>query len=276
MSTFASIAVLSKPTEIHPDWEFEMEGLKFAVHDGMVELNQEIHDFNQFYTSMENLFSLIDSIDSNRGRLDEAVYSLVNQNNELAEALGIYTPFSFATEEEKAQAGQEIKNTVENGSNDENKEPEKGFFAKAWDAIKRFFASIKNALVRIWGAITGSNKSTITKAKEISDAARTASPSLNQYIADKLKDLGKDVVSGKVRFVLLDDLVKIRNACASIAEACAKIPADPKKFIAWKGNTSGSVQKALNVDKYLVDAGYETTTEMQNGIKQVSHSLVIK
>lgn len=207
MSTFASIAVLSKPTELKPDWEFEMEGLKFAVHDGMVELNQEIHDFERFSSALNNVFLLIDSIESNKGKLDEAVYSLVNQNNELAEALGIYTPFNLKSDEGQRQAGFELLMALEEDQNDGEQKPaesnesgdkkpgteqkeEKGFFARAWDAICRFFKSIGNAIAKAWNAITGNGTSSVdSEVKKLSDTVNNAGPELDEAFQLKYDDI---------------------------------------------------------------------------------------
>ena len=181
MSTFASIAVLSKPTEMHPDWEFEMEGLKFEVHDGMIELNQEIRDFERFCSSVLAIDNLVSNIDFNRGRLDEAVYTFVNQNNELAEALGIYTPFSFATEEEQAQAGQEVKEATTSG------DEKKGFFARAWEAIKKFFKSIGDAIGKVWNKLTGGGTAGVdNEVRKLSDTVNNGGPELDEEFKIKV------------------------------------------------------------------------------------------
>ena len=46
----------------------------------------------------------LDHIEQNNGKLEKPVFYLVNQNNELAMALGIIMPYSFATEEEQAKS----------------------------------------------------------------------------------------------------------------------------------------------------------------------------
>ena len=259
---FSNITVLSQPSAENQDWSFRFTDLRFEIHDAEMELKSELDSFDKFVNSMNALEALLDNIEDNNGRLDKTVFDFVNQNNELAMALGIVMPYSFATEEEQQQAGEDVKQAAEG-----NKE-EKGFFARAWEAIKNFFTAIKNALVRVWNAITGNNENTEQKAKEVADGAKNANPAANETFG---KETESAIASnGKVRFLTIGEMAKIKDACVAIGNKCASVPADPSKFIEWKGNSNG-VYRALDVGNLLKAAGYETVVEKQNGIKQVSH-----
>ncbi len=238
MSTFASIAVLSKPTELKPDWEFEMEGLKFAVHDGMVELNQEIHDFERFSSALNNVFLLIDSIESNKGKLDEAVYSLVNQNNELAEALGIYTPFNLKSDEGQRQAGFELCMAFEadeNQNNDQKKkdgetsnEEDKGFFAKAWEAIKNFFLKIGRAIKKLFVSAEAKEKASDAKNAEANKKLDSMTPEeVRKAFEDAVKKQMKGLTLSKD---LADAMVK---SARTIAEKVKSVSESVKDTLSY-------------------------------------------
>lgn len=184
MSAFSELTVLSAPTAENKDWSFMLGELKFEVHESMVELTNQIKSFESFARSVNVLIELIDHIDNNNGKLDKGVYEFVNQNNELAQALGIIIPYSFATEEEQQQAGEDVKKAAEGNGE------EKGFFAKAWETICKFFKSIGNAVARAWNSLFGDGTEAVdNEVKKLSDTVNNAGPELDEAFELKYNDI---------------------------------------------------------------------------------------
>lgn len=215
MSVFNDIAVLKRPAPEMKDWSFMLGELKFEVHDAEVELTSQLKSFEQFAGAMDKLDMLLDHIDQNDGKLEKAVFDLVNQNNELAMALGIIMPYSFATEEEQAQAAQDVKEAA--GADNAEGEEDKGFFAKAWEGIKKFFRSIKEACVKAWNAIRGKNKTEDEQNNAANQVLESMEPKEVQAALDNAFSK-----AGRVYITLADaermtgDIEKIAQHCSSI------------------------------------------------------------
>ena len=211
MSVFSDIAVLKRPTPEMKDWEFQLGELRFEVHDAEVELASQIHSFEQFASAVDKLDMLLEHIDQNDGKLEKPVFELVNQNNELATALGIIMPYSFATEEEQAQAGKDVKEAA--GADNENQ----GFFAKAWEAIKKFFRSIKDACVKAWNAIRNKDKASDDQNNAANQALESMHPKAVQEALEKAFEN-----AGKV-YITLDDAQKLATDVEKISQHCSSI-----------------------------------------------------
>lgn len=218
MSVFTDIAVLKRPAPEMKDWSFMLGELKFEVHDAEVELTSQLKSFEQFAGAMDKLDMLLDHIEQNDNKLEKAVFDLVNQNNELAMALGIIMPYSFATEEEQAQAAQDVKEAV--GADNKDGEEDKGFFAKAWESIKKFFRSIKEACVKAWNAIRGKNKAGDEQNNAANQALESMEPKEVQAALDNAFSK-----AGRVYITLADaermtaDIEKIAQHCGSIGSS---------------------------------------------------------
>ena len=213
MSVFSDIAVLKRPAPEMKDWAFQLGELRFEVHDAEVELASQINSFEQFASAMDKLDMLLDHIEQNNGKLEKPVFDLVNQNNELAMALGIIMPYSFATEEEQAQAGKDVKEAA--GADDENQ----GFFAKAWEAIKKFFRTIKEACQKAWNAIRGKEKASDDQNNAANQALESMHPKAVQEALEKAFQN-----AGKV-YITLEDAQKLAADVGKIAQHCNGIGA---------------------------------------------------
>lgn len=214
MSVFTDIAVLKRPAPEMKDWAFQIGELTFEVHDAEVELTSQLKSFEQFSGAMDKLDMLLEHIEQNNDKLEKPVFDLVNQNNELAQALGIIMPYSFATEEEQAQAAQDVKDAA--GADDEDK----GFFAKAWESIKKFFRSIKEACVKAWNAIRGKNKAGDEQNNAANQVLESMEPKEVQAALDNAFSK-----AGRVYITLADakrmtaDIEKISQHCNSIGSS---------------------------------------------------------
>ena len=256
MSIFGSIAVLNAPVDANEDWSFRMGELRFDVHDGVVKLQEECNDFEKFASSVDTLMMLIDHIDANNGRLEKVVFDVVNQNNELAQALGIMMPYSFATEAEEQAAGEDVKKAAE--GQDGNGEEEQGFFARAWETIKKFFNAIINAIKNGWNKLTGKSED-VKKMNEQTAAA--ISNMTDAQVAAALKNSPRQLKISK-------DALKFKiNACGAIANACNNMPKTPEDFIklALKYNHP---MDFLGVKDQLKDLGFVERTSYAGGEKK--------
>ena len=214
MSVFSDIAVLKRPAPEMKDWAFQLGELRFEVHDAEVELANQINSFEQFACAMDKLNMLLDHIDNNNGKLEKPVFDLVNQNNELAMALGIIMPYSFATEEEQAQAGNDVKQAAEGDGED------KGFFAKAWETIKKFFRTIKEACVKAWNAIRGKEKTSDEQNNAANQALESMHPKAVQEALEKaFQNAGKVYITLADAEKLAADVEKISQHCSSIGQS---------------------------------------------------------
>lgn len=248
MSAFSSIAVLKQPTPECQDWSFQMGDLQFEVHQGMVELRDEIIDLEKFASSVYAFDALLDYIDDNHGRLDKVVCELVNHNGELAQALGIDFPYSFATEAEEKEAGESVKKAAD--------DDDRGFFARAWDAVKRFFGRIKEMISKVWNKITGNAEQNLDK--------------MNQETKNAMANMDDNAVNNALKGVrnlqcTPEELGAKLNTCSQIAQACnSKIPKEPATFLQLSIGGKYPLQ-FLGIDRLLIDLGFEERVTHKNG-----------
>lgn len=263
MSVFTDIAVLKRPAPEMKDWSFMLGELKFEVHDAEVELTSQLKSFEQFAGAMDKLDMLLEHIEQNDNKLEKAVFDLVNQNNELAMALGIIMPYSFATEEEQAQAAQDVKEAV--GADNKDGEEDKGFFAKAWEGIKKFFRSIKEACVKAWNAIRNKDK--------VSDEQNNAANQALESMAPKEVQAALDNAFSKAGrvYITLEDaqaMVKDIDTIAKYWAATSQSFGNPVEFFKFLNKYDGSFTSALGaVRTPLKNLGIDLIEQNINGKK---------
>lgn len=269
MSSFSSI-IFNDQRE-GSDWSFTMGDLTFEVHESIMSLKSEIASFESFCAAVTALDRLVDNIDSNRGQMDEGVFNFVNQNNSLLNSLGITTPFSFATEDEKALAGQEVKDAATN--------QDAGFFTRAYETVKKFFKAIKDAIVRAWNAIFNRqktveemNKETVTAVtsmspEEVAAAVNKAPAPEGAAPATPASNNSKDMPKGKL-LLNKDSVPKMLNDFKTIADSVVKIPSDPVEIFNRMLNQGSSVQAFFgNLNQPLSNLGREITVRDEFGVK---------
>lgn len=239
MSAFGSIAVLKQPTFESRDWSFQMGDLQFDIHNDMIELHDELVEFDKFTSSVAALTALLDYIDNNNSRVEKVVFDLVNQNNELAQALGIVVPYSFATEAEEAAAASDVKEAAEGSDEDDDR----GFFARAWDAIKKFFGKIRDMVTGIWKKMTGQKSENLAQMAKENTAAAQQIPD-NEFAKFKFEGLASP-----------STLQGIVNACAAMVQNVSKLPTEPGQFYTQICKNYGSAFEALGVTQYLDKLG---------------------
>ena len=263
MNMFSNLTVLSAPTTENKDWSFILGDLQFEVHESMVELKSSLDSFDKFARSVDALDMLLEYIDEHNGKLDKHVFDFVNQNNELASALGIVMPYSFATEEEQAQAGNDVKEAA-NGKEDDD-DNNTGFFAKAWDTIKKFFKAIKDALVKAWGAITGKEKAEDQQNQAANKALESMHPKeVQAAMAAAYEGAGKVFITLKDAQDMAADIEKIAQHCTSIGNSFGT-PVEFFKFIdKFDGSFAASFEPVRDVLKNL---GITLIDGNVNGVK---------
>ena len=241
MNMFSNLVVLREPTTENKDWSFIFGDLQIEVRESMVELTDKIVSFEKYSNAVESLNVLLDYIDRNNGKLEKVVFDFVNQNNELASALGIVMPYSFATEEEQAQAAQD----VQNAANGDKENDERSFFARAWETIKKFFGKIRDAIVNVWNKLRG--KSDEGLAQQAAENAQVASGMPDSEFA-------KFQFTGIASPAILSGIVK---ACQDMSSNVAALPTEPGAFFKEICSKYSSAFEALGIGQHLAQLGIE-------------------
>lgn len=112
-------------------FELSMEDVRIQFNEAFEVLNAEAANFESFCSAVEKLEMLHDSIQAHDGKADKGVIAFLNQNNSLADALGI----SLSMEEfNDIVVGSETCAAIE------------GALANVWEAIKNFFKNIYDGI----------------------------------------------------------------------------------------------------------------------------------
>lgn len=171
------------------------EGYTIAMEDARIEFNEAFEVLNAEYKSFDSLCGAIEklellneSIQAHDGKADRGLIAFLNQNNDLAEALGISIDMENFNE---IVVGAEVSAACE------------GMLGNAWEAIKNFFKSIwegiKNFFSNFFNMFRGT-KSNLEKVKndpkapeKIANAPAPANPATNAAVVDLSKKLGIQV-----------------------------------------------------------------------------------
>ena len=135
MSAFGMLIESSKTEN---GYDLSLEGdVQLHLSESLHDLTVTCEDFDKVFNAYNHLLVLCDNIDQNDGMLEPAVKAFVNQNNELADALGI----SLSMEDD---AVQNPENQKEEGK--QVTEKKQGIFRRMWEAIKAFIKKILDGI----------------------------------------------------------------------------------------------------------------------------------
>lgn len=198
--------------------EFSFEDIRFNLTNSKLELDYEVSAMENYFAAFDRLTEVCVSIESYDGKLDDAVRNFIDCNGEISAALGI------ALEDDQNTNGQEVK-----------EKSEKGFFAKAWDAIKKFFTSIWNKIVGFFKWIGNGFK----KLPEKVDAAEKAYNELTPEEKQKFLETAKVSASPRdieERFKGLIDIIDILKSTSTgkITDVMDRYYTDPRQFFSPK------------------------------------------
>lgn len=143
-------------------FELSMEDVRIQFNEAFEVLNAEAANFESFCSAVEKLEMLHDSIQAHDGKADKGVIAFLNQNNSLADALGI----SLSMEEfNDIVVGSETCAAIE------------GALANVWEAIKNFFKNIydgiKNFFKNFIGMFSSAEKKAAAAAAKAATIAQT-------------------------------------------------------------------------------------------------------
>ncbi len=134
----SAFGMLIKSTKTANGYDLSLEGdVRLHLSESLHDLTVTCEDFDKVFNAYNHLLVLCDNIDQNDGMLEPAVKAFVNQNNELADALGI----SLSMEEDAVQDPEKQK---EEGK--QVTEKKQGIFRRMWEAIKKFVRMVLDAV----------------------------------------------------------------------------------------------------------------------------------
>lgn len=225
----------------------EMADVRIEFNEAFEMLNAEAASLDSFYSALERLSMLNDCIQKNDGRADKGVIAFLNQNNGLAEALGISIDMENFND---VIIGAEVSVACE------------GVLGNAWEAIKNFFKNIWDGIVNFVKNLGNMFKSTEAKFNNVA-ATATNNPgteaNVSSYPATATAQKGIFKIEGGngVIVVKFDALIKkyeqIVNVGSSIAKAI-KGKSGKELYEAAKGNT-------LELDKVAGDLGLKRVSD---------------
>ena len=137
-------------------YELSMEDVRIEFNQAFEVLNAEAASFESFCGAVEKLELLNASIQANGGKADKSLIAFLNQNNGLAEALGV----DLGMEEfNEVVVGSEVSAACE------------GALANLWEAIKNFFKNIWEGISNFFKNLFGMFSSAEKKATQASQNA---------------------------------------------------------------------------------------------------------
>ena len=137
MSMFSGITVA-----LHEDNSFElnMADVRMEFDESFRVLNGTAVEFDQWCAALDRLSQLNQEIEQHDGKADKALIMFLNQNNELANALGVDLSLENWDEEAKGAEIQQGYSMAMEGL----WEAIKNFFKNIWDGIKNFWEHFKD------------------------------------------------------------------------------------------------------------------------------------
>lgn len=134
MSMFSGITIALREDN---GFELNMADVRMEFSESFQVLNSTAVEFDQWCSALDRLEQLNRSIEHHDGRADKALITFLNQNNDLAEALGVDLSFENWDEEAKgAEIRQGYSMAMEGVW-----EAIKNFFINIWEGIKNFFSN---------------------------------------------------------------------------------------------------------------------------------------
>lgn len=121
-------------------YELSVEDVRIQFNEAFEVLNAEAASFESFCGAVEKLDLLNKSIQENGGKADKSLIAFLNQNNGLADALGIDLSMENF---DAVVTGSEISAACE-GAAGGLWEAIKNFFKNIWDGIVNFFKNLGN------------------------------------------------------------------------------------------------------------------------------------
>ena len=174
--------------------EFSFEDIRFNLTDGQLEMDAAFEEMDRYFNAYDRLQDVVASIENYDGRLDTAVKEFVNSNNELAEALGI------SLEADEQQNGNAVQNAPE----------KKNIFARAWDAIVKFFKLIGRKIADFFRWVFSVFKKVKEKIATAEKNWSAFSPEEKKQFLDTAKcNVSKDLIISRFQaFTVIMDHVK--------------------------------------------------------------------
>ena len=153
MGLFSGIMV---NTTENNGYELSLEDVRIEFNQAFEVLNAEAANFESFCGAIEKLEMLNESIQKNDGKADKCLVTFLNNNNSLADALGIDINMESFDE---VVVGAELSAACE------------GVVGDVWEAIKNFFKNIWDGITNFFKNLFGMFSSAEKKAAQASQNA---------------------------------------------------------------------------------------------------------
>ncbi len=185
MSMFSGITIALREDN---GFELNMADVHMEFSESFQVLNSTAVEFDQWCTALDRLEQLNRSIEQHDGRADKSLITFLNQNNDLAEVLGVDLSLENWDDEAKGAEIQQGYSMAMEGV----WESIKNFFINIWEGIKNFFKNFFN-MFKSTKANFEAVKNDPKAVEKIANAPAPANPSSNAAVVDLAKKLGVEV-----------------------------------------------------------------------------------
>ena len=218
-------------------YELSMEDVRIEFNEAFEVLNAEAASFESFCGAVEKLELLNASIQANGGKADKSLIAFLNQNNSLADALGIDLSMEDFND---VVVGSEISAACE------------GALSNIWEAIKNFFKNIWDGIKNFFTAFFNMFKSAEQKAATaVQNSAAIGNTIANGGGPNKSKfHLGGEAVGG-VFCIRPDSLKKKINEIIQVSEETAKFSTPEAAMKILSEKDGGDVKSDIAIVKNL-------------------------
>lgn len=232
MSMFSGITVALR--EDNGGFELNMADVRMEFDESFRVLNSTAVEFDQWCEALDRLSQLNQEIEQHDGKADKALIMFLNQNNDLAEVLGVDLSLENWDEEAK---GAEIRQGYSMA------------MEGVWESIKKFFASIYNGIVNFFKNFFNMFKGVENKAAQAAQnsAAIAQNIAAGKGPAKSKFRIASEGVSGNAVAVNIqsfkDKVAEIEAAAAVFAKATTVPLAiqNLSDFIVENGDRKGKV-----------------------------------
>lgn len=161
-SVFAALGNIQCDVEHHTA-SFTFADVKMRMVEDLIFIDETLLSWEKYNQALDQLNAVTQIIEANNYQLDKGLMSIVNQDNQLGQLLGVYIPPEYRFEmvgEDKPATTTDNKGTTVTQNDTENKdtsntgksvtEKAKELAKKIWETIKSFFGKIAQGLQSFW------------------------------------------------------------------------------------------------------------------------------
>ena len=165
--------------------DLEMGDIKLQYNAALDDLRVVSASFESYVNACERYLALCDCVEANEGMLEPAVRDFVNNNGELAMALGIDLAMEDDSQDAQKENGEKVT------------EKKQGFFRRMWEGIKRFVQAILNAIGSFFHWLGNLFANTEKKIEWIKSDGKQIAERILNLPPEKIKNVPFTIVAKK-------------------------------------------------------------------------------